>query len=437
MPSAQDCAERLREQAYRTLLPQIQDLEQELQGVNSSLSSKFEQIQRKIETLRNIELPTTDLILHEILDDVIRQKDLEADTIALFMRGLRQKETQEEILSLFLDSAHRYFSRVALFAVRGDRFIGWSSRGYPETLAGSISSCTFPCSEYPQLQDALESENPVPASSFPGDSPLQSLIEDRPGAWSLISLNVMQRPVAVLLAGGVDGTSSQILAIMAGLVSMRLENIALKILHELKSARPEIASQPPVKEAAKAPKPSIHAEPVPEAAAEEPVFDQSPPSDSVPAPEPLPEFPEAQEVADYAPEAPVETIAESAAAPVRIAVEMPQSAPLPEPPKIEPQEVRPMPEEEKLHADAKRFARLLVSEIKLYNEKHVMEGRGNRDLYLRLKRDIDRSREMYEKRISPTVSRKIDYFHDEIIRILGDNDPSTLGSDYPGPRVES
>jgi hypothetical protein len=103
----------------------------------------------------------------------------------------------------------------------------------------------------------------------------------------------------------------------------------------------------------------------------------------------------------------------------------------------QPPEANPVPEEEKRHADAKRFARLLVSEIKLYNEHTVVEGRDNRDLYLRLKRDIDRSREMYEKRISPIVSRKIDYFHDEIIRILGDNDPSTLGSDYPGPRVES
>jgi hypothetical protein len=100
-------------------------------------------------------------------------------------------------------------------------------------------------------------------------------------------------------------------------------------------------------------------------------------------------------------------------------------------------ETLPVPEEEKLHSDAKRFARLLVSEIKLYNEHHVVEGRVNQDLYLRLKRDIDRSREMYEKRVSPNVSRKIDYFHDEIIRILGDNDPTTLGSDYPGPRVES
>jgi hypothetical protein len=94
-------------------------------------------------------------------------------------------------------------------------------------------------------------------------------------------------------------------------------------------------------------------------------------------------------------------------------------------------------EEERLHSDAKRFARLLVSEIKLYNERRVVEGRENRDVYVRLKRDIDRSREMYEKRVAPSVSRKIDYFHDEIIRILGDNDPLTLGSDYPGPRIES
>ncbi len=122
------------------------------------------------------------------------------------------------------------------------------------------------------------------------------------------------------------------------------------------------------------------------------------------------------------------------------APEPPQQEAIPR--KIPSQKARPqpfpeMPEEEKLHSDAKKFARLLISEIKLYNESRVIEGRENRDIYIRLKRDIDRSRDMYEKRVSPTVSRKIDYLHDEIIRILGDNDSSTLGSDYPGPRVES
>ena len=41
-----------------------------------------------------------------------------------------------------------------------------------------------------------------------------------------------------------------------------------------------------------------------------------------------------------------------------------------------------VPEDERrFHNNARRFARLLVSEIKLYNEQKVNEGRGSRDLY--------------------------------------------------------
>ncbi|PYQ59926.1 MAG: hypothetical protein DMF53_17995, partial [Acidobacteria bacterium] len=41
-----------------------------------------------------------------------------------------------------------------------------------------------------------------------------------------------------------------------------------------------------------------------------------------------------------------------------------------------------------LHEEARRLARLLVSEIKLYNEEQVEEGRRNRDIYERLREDI-------------------------------------------------
>ena len=91
--------------------------------------------------------------------------------------------------------------------------------------------------------------------------------------------------------------------------------------------------------------------------------------------------------------------------------------------------------ENKLHSDAKRFARLLVSEIKLYNEQKVLAGRKNHDIYDRLKEDIDRSREMYMRRVSPIVSHKVDYFYDELVRTLGGNDPDALGSDCPGPVI--
>ena len=95
-----------------------------------------------------------------------------------------------------------------------------------------------------------------------------------------------------------------------------------------------------------------------------------------------------------------------------------------------------VPEEERRsHNDARRFARLLVSEIKLYNEKKVLEGREHRDLYDRLKEAIDRSREMYDKRVQPPVAAKFDYFHYEMVNSLAEGEPGRLGSGYPGPTV--
>ncbi len=84
-------------------------------------------------------------------------------------------------------------------------------------------------------------------------------------------------------------------------------------------------------------------------------------------------------------------------------------------------------EQQPLHEEARRFARLLVSEIKLYNEEDVEQGRANKDIYQRLKDDIDRSREMYDARVAAEVREVRDYFEEELVRILGDGDPDTLG----------
>ncbi len=91
--------------------------------------------------------------------------------------------------------------------------------------------------------------------------------------------------------------------------------------------------------------------------------------------------------------------------------------------------------EEVLHGEAHRFARLLVAEIKLYNEAEVEEGRKNGDLYTRLKTDIDRSREMYEKRVHSSVKASSDYFHAQLIQVLAQDDEKLMGEGYPGPQV--
>jgi hypothetical protein len=87
-------------------------------------------------------------------------------------------------------------------------------------------------------------------------------------------------------------------------------------------------------------------------------------------------------------------------------------------------------EEDELHKKAKRFAKLLVEEIKLYNQPRVEEGRQHRDLYDRLKVDIEKSRSTYDKRYAESAVASADYFTQELIRILADNDASLMGASF-------
>jgi|SoiMethySBSTD1v2_1073268.scaffolds.fasta_scaffold03539_2 chemotaxis protein histidine kinase CheA len=73
---------------------------------------------------------------------------------------------------------------------------------------------------------------------------------------------------------------------------------------------------------------------------------------------------------------------------------------------------------------ARRYARLLVSEIKLYNEGAVRVGRERRDLRARLGDEIDRARRLYEQRIGTAVPDRETYFHQELVQTLADGDPS-------------
>ena len=75
---------------------------------------------------------------------------------------------------------------------------------------------------------------------------------------------------------------------------------------------------------------------------------------------------------------------------------------------------------------ARRYARLLVSEIKLYNESAVRTGRERRDLLHRLKAEIERARRLYEERITPSAARDV-YFQQELVQTLADGDQSLLG----------
>jgi hypothetical protein len=88
-------------------------------------------------------------------------------------------------------------------------------------------------------------------------------------------------------------------------------------------------------------------------------------------------------------------------------------------------------DEDELHKKARRFAKLLVEEIKLYNQPRVEEGRQHKDLYDRLRVDIEKSRSTYDKRYAESPVASANYFTQELIRILADNDVSLMGAGFP------
>ena len=63
----------------------------------------------------------------------------------------------------------------------------------------------------------------------------------------------------------------------------------------------------------------------------------------------------------------------------------------------------------------------------------MAEGRASKDLYKRMKAVIDRSREAFDRRFGNALGKQCDYLHDELVSTLAGNDPTLLGSDYPGP----
>jgi hypothetical protein len=77
---------------------------------------------------------------------------------------------------------------------------------------------------------------------------------------------------------------------------------------------------------------------------------------------------------------------------------------------------------------ARRYARLLVSEIKLYNEAAVKAGRERQDLLERLRPEIERARRLYEARVPQVLGARGQYFQQELVQTLADGNPALLGT---------
>ena len=68
---------------------------------------------------------------------------------------------------------------------------------------------------------------------------------------------------------------------------------------------------------------------------------------------------------------------------------------------------------------ARRFARIIVSDIALYNQETVVEGIRNGNFFELLKNDIDDGRDLYLKRIPEAIRARKDYYQEAFDNFIG------------------
>ncbi len=316
--------------------------------------------------------------------------------------------SQREILRALLDTTARYAARVALFVVKGSHATGWQARGFANSdgvkdfqLDGKAPAVTR------AIGDRVVASAPVADmdSRF-----LRDFGKPANGDGRILPLILKDKVAALVYAdagtdadGLLDAGSLELLVLSTSawleVSSLRKQAQANADSQSVAAAQATL-SQPPVNAVpafndpfashapghAKAAAASASA-PVASAAVEAPALA-----------EPLPiGRAQSESTPDAAPEAPASSIS---------------------------------PADQDVHKKAQRFARLLVDEVKLYNQAKVAEGRKNKDLYDRLKDAIEKSRATYQKRYGNTVAASGNYFQNEIVRSLAEDDLSIMGANF-------
>ena len=92
------------------------------------------------------------------------------------------------------------------------------------------------------------------------------------------------------------------------------------------------------------------------------------------------------------------------------------------------------PRDRSLHLQARRFARVQIAEMRLYQAEAVRAGRSRGDLYAALQEAIDSAREAFRQTFL-SAPGMTDYLHQELLHTLANDNPAWLGENYPGPLV--
>jgi len=288
--------------------------------------------------------------------------------------AIQEGTTQKEILRTLLENSVLYSGRAMLFVVKNGTATGWNGTGFSDADVLKDFSLDMGCALAGRV---MQSRNAELAGNSDFDQQFLSTFgSPADGKVVLLPLVLKDKVSALVYAdAGNDGST--------------LDFAALDVLVRATSAWLEVISQRKLAAKEGSPEPEMSAAPV----VNDPFAAHLPLHSQVHAePEPA--------------------VAMAAAAASGAVSSIPSG------------------EEGEIHRKAQRFARLLMDEIKLYNQAKVSEGRKHKDLYDRLKEDIEKSRTTYHKRYGNSAAAAGDYFNQELIHSLAEDDVSLLGNNF-------
>lgn len=400
--SSEETRKQIEKEVKRRLEEHFDQLREEFERMRIESHRKWE------EFLMRLDFPLPELVPADLIPEpaaVSAAGEGDLADLREFARAIDAATTQVDALKAFLTACTRRAERAVLLVSRGDSLAVWKSEGFSNADEASLRAINVFPSAHPALAAAMQGE-PI---ALPGGSPVSALLSvGEPLESLLVPIVVREKISALLYVDRLRKDSPfdpEALALFSYLIGIAVDRLGARKIQPAPSLLPIRRWQG-------------------EAPARELELPEEPPAYEAPAPEPP------RSAARPAPAEPVAS-PEPRGAPRPMDLESTGRAYKP------PSGIAPggagilrglSTGEEDPHESAKKIARLLVSDIRLYNEAAIEEGKKHNDIYSRLKDDIDRARQTYEERVPESVRKSTNYFFDELIRSLADGSPQAFGS---------
>lgn len=289
------------------------------------------------------------------------------DHLNHYVRGIADAANQLNLITSLLEGINKFCGRAALFLLRDDKLVGWKGQGFSgnngEVSDEEIKKIFFSITAQTIFKKVLETHTPYLGA--PNTEADDFLIYNRFGGAKPEQILVMPffvkgKPQAVIYADSLHGRPVQRkeIEIIATVGELSLDLLPFK---------QKFLARVKTQEFIDAPEPPVS------------------PARTVTPPTPPSVPPQA---AQYTPVR-IEEM-EKTAAPIR-------------------------------ESDPQRFARVIIYDIILYNQKVVDEGLKNRNLYDMLKETLIQAREEYLRKYND-----LSYFEDQLIKILARGDREAL-----------